>query len=159
MVIRNTEIGENKVMDEPKSTIGFFGIGIGGAALLLALIHFWAGPFAPQPTLEQTVVEKATAVKEAAVAAFKGEQREIPQKSASYDIDRIISIVVAALGGLAIILAVIAFAAKEAARAASGAAVLGCGAIAFQLGTLALGVFFVLVLIAAVLSGAVVSQA
>jgi len=41
-------------MEESKSTLSFIGIGLGSIALLLAIVHFWAGPFSSQPSLEQT---------------------------------------------------------------------------------------------------------
>lgn len=135
-----------------KSTFSFIGIGVGAIALMLALIHFWAGPFSPQPSLEQVVAEKAVSIRDATVAALKGETApEAEPAAADYDLDDIASIATAALGGLAVILGVIGIALKEPARVAGGAAVLGAGAIAFQFAAMALGVFIVVVLVAAVL--------
>lgn len=56
-------------MEEHKSKISFIGIGMGSIALLLALFHFWASLFSPQPMLEQIVAEKAVAIKKATIAA------------------------------------------------------------------------------------------
>ena len=138
-------------MDETKPTFSFTGIGLGAAALLLAIVHFWAGPFSPQPTIEQTVAEKAVAIRDATVAALKGEEAP-PPKARSFDMDQLVSIGTAVLGGLAIILGVVGFARKESWRAASGAAVLGGGAIAFQFAVVALASIILAILIAAVLS-------
>lgn len=138
-------------MEKENTTLSFIGIGIGSIALLLALVHFWAGPFSPQPTLEQTVAEKAVAIKKATIAALKGEKSPAPEQVKSRDLDEILSIVTAVLGGLAIILGVIGYAKKEPMRVAGGAAILGGSAIAFQFLALALGAIIIAILIVAVL--------
>lgn len=139
-------------MEKSKSTLSFVGIGIGAIALLLALTHFWGGPFSPQLTLEQTVAEKAVAIKRATISALKGEEPESLKQVVIYDADKVLGITTAVLGGLAIILGVVGFASKEPARAAGGAVVLGGGAIAFQFSALALGMIVVAIVVAAVLS-------
>ena len=139
-------------MNEQSSKISFTGIAIGAMALLLAVVHFWAGPFSPQPTLEQTVAEKAVSIKEATLAALKGKDPIPPAERGSMDTDQVVSLATAVLGGLAIILGVIGFAKKEPLRVAGGAAVLGGGAIAFQFAVLALGAIVLAILVAAVLS-------
>lgn len=139
-------------MKPEKSIFSFIGIGVGATALMLALIHFWAGPFSPQPSIEQVVAEKAVSIRDATVAALKGETPPSPKSNDTrYDLDRIASIATAVLGGLAVILSVIGFALKEQTRVASGAAVLGVGAIAFQFAVMALGVLVLVILIAVVL--------
>ena len=147
-----TVIFQDKDMEEQSANFSFTGIAIGAAALLLAVVHFWAGPFSPQPTLEQTVAEKAVSIKEATIAALKGEEPKAPVKRSSMDTDQILSLATAVLGGLAIILGVFGYAKKEALRVAGGAAVLGGSAIAFQFAVLALGAIVLAILIAAVLS-------
>jgi hypothetical protein len=139
------------MMEEQKSTLSFLGIGLGAIALMLAIVHFWAGPFSPQPTLEQTVAEKAVSIKQATLAALKGEEAPAPQ-TRPIDTDQVISIATAMLGGLAIILGVIGYAKKEPMRVAGGAAVLGGSAIAFQFAVIALGAIVLAILVAAVLS-------
>ena len=138
-------------MDDSKSTLSYIGIGLGSIALLLAIVHFWAGPFSPQPTLEQTVAEKAVSIKQATIAALKGIEAPAP-KSRGIDTDLVISIGTAILGGLAIIFGVIGYAKKEPKRVAGGAAVLGGSAIAFQFAVVALGAIVIAILVAAVLS-------
>ena len=132
--------------------LSMLGITLGGAALLLALIHFWAGPFSPQPSIERSVAETATAIRDATVAAMRGE--EIPDSSSGkdYDLDKGIEILAAVLGGCAIVLGAVGFARGEPGRAAGGAAALGAGTIAFQFAILALGAIVLLVLIFALLS-------
>lgn len=139
-------------MDTQSSKFSFTGIAIGSIALLVALIHFWAGPFSLQPTLEQTVAEKAVAIKKATIAALKGEQQQAPVRQGNMDTDQMLRLSTAVLGGLAIILGVFGYAKKEPLRVAGGAAILGGGAIAFQFAALALGAIVLAILIAAVLS-------
>jgi hypothetical protein len=146
-------------MEKQGSTISFIGIAIGAMALLLAILHFWAGPFSPQPTLEQTVAEKAVSIKEATIAALKGEKPKAkseepvaPVKRSSIDMDHVASLATAVLGGLAVILGVVGYATKEPLRAAGGAALLGGSAIAFQFAVLALGAIFLAILVVGVLS-------
>ena len=139
-------------MKNDSSKLSFIGIGLGSIALLLALFHFYAGPFSPQPTLEDTIAEKAVAIRDATIAALKGEEKEKKTVMSEMNLDKGVQIATALLGGIAIILGVIGFAKKESIRVASGAAVLGGGAIAFQFLTVALGVIVVAILVAAVLS-------
>ena len=69
-------------MDERKSALGWIGIALGSISLILALCDFYAGPFSPQPTLEQIVADKAVAIKEATMAALRGEAtRSEPTKN------------------------------------------------------------------------------
>lgn len=139
-------------MTQQSSKFSFIGITLGSIALLLALVHFWAGPFSPQPTLEQVVAAKAVAIKKAAISALNGEELQTSVTQRRIDADTIISLSTAILGGLAIILGVYGFAVKEPLRVAGGAAALGGSAIAFQFVALAVGALIVAILVAAVLS-------
>lgn len=138
-------------MENKGSIISFSGIGCGAVALLLALVHFYAGPFSHQPTIEETVAEKAVAIRDATVAALKGEKTEKKAVASEMDLDKVMQIATALLGGLAIILGVIGYARQEPLRAAGGAAVLGGSAIAFQFAIIAIGAIVFAILIAAVL--------
>ena len=131
---------------------GFTGIGIGAVSLLLALVHFWAGPFSPQQPLEETIAEKAVAIRDATVAAMKGEEFESQPQAKRIDLDQAINIAIAVLGGIAIILGVIGFATGERKRAAFGAIFLGGAAIGYQFLTVALVAIIFAILVAAVLS-------
>ena len=113
-----------QTLAEQKSKFGFFGIGLGSVALLMVLVHFWAGPFTPQPTVENVIAEKVKSIRDATVAALKGEEAPPPQ-TRKLDLDAIFSTGAAVLGGLALILAVAGFARHESVRVAGGAAVLG----------------------------------
>ena len=128
------------------------GIVLGAAALLLAIVHFWAGPFSPQPSIERTVAEKAVAIRDATVAALRGEEVENSTSSRKIDLDKGLEILAAVLGGFGIILGVVGFAKGEPTRAAGGAAALGAGAIAFKFAVIALGAIVLAILIATVIS-------
>ena len=139
-------------MEESRSTIGFIGISVGAIALLMAIIHFWMGPISPQPSVEKTVAEKAVAIKNATIAALKGEKIEEKAVPRSIDLDQGVRITTSVLGGLAIILGVISFAKREPFRVGGGAAFLGGAAIAFQFAVIALGAIILAILIGAVIS-------
>ena len=139
-------------MEKRSSPIGFFGIAVGAIALLMAIVHFWAGPFAPQPSLETTVAEKAVAIKNATVAALKGEKQDKKVLPSDIDLDQGLSILNGVLGGSAIILGVVGFARGEPLRVGASAAVLGGSAVAFQFAVVAVAAIVGAILIAAVLS-------
>ncbi len=138
-------------MSKVSTKFGFTGIAIGSIALLLALVHFWAGPFSPQPTLETTVAEKAASIRNATIKALKGEEYKESYKS-NWDVDKVTNVSTAILGGIAFILSIIAFAKQEPTRVSSGAAILGVSAIAFQFIAMYAMALLVVLLIAAVLS-------
>lgn len=139
-------------MTSQKKKYGNAGILLGSIGLLLALVHFWAGPFAPEPTLETLVSEKAASLRQAAVDALNGETAEARSTTASWDADRITQVVVAVLGGLAFILAVLSFTSNESRRVAGGAAVLGLSAITFQFVAMYVMAFLAIMLILGILS-------
>jgi len=139
-------------MKNRKSTIGFFGIGIGAIALLMAIVHFWAGPVTPQPSLEKTVAERAVAIKNATIAALRGEKVQEQAATDRIDLDQGLRIATGVIGGLAVILGVIGFVKSELLRVAVGAVFLGGAAIAFQYVIVAFGVVLFAVLILVVLS-------
>ena len=133
--------------------ISFVGMGLGAVALLLALVHFWAGPFSPQPTLEDVVASKAVAIRNATIAAMKGQTP--PRTSTTSDpmsMDKFLNIGTTVLGGVAVILGVLGYARKEPLRVAGGAAFLGAGAIAIQFFVIALGIIVMALLVSVVLS-------
>ena len=127
------------------------GMTLGALALLLGLIHFWAGPFTPQPSLEQVVAEKAVAIRDATVAALKGESIPAESKSNPIDLDRVAMTSVAVMGGLAIIFGLVAFVLHAPKRAAFSSVALGLFALAYQFAMLALGLLVLVILIGAVL--------
>lgn len=134
------------------SQFGMFGIAVGGIALIFALVHFWAGPFAPQPTIETTVAEKAASIRAAAIGALKGEEPVKETFVREWDADTWADVATAVLGGVAMILGVLAFAKHESTRVAGGAAALGVSAIAFQFIAMYAMALLIVLLISAALS-------
>lgn len=134
-----------------KNIFGWSGIALGGLALLLAMIHFYAGPFTPQQTLESLVAGKAVAIKESLLASLTGHQ--IPEKVSRphYNVDRIMKIVIAILAVVAVILGAIAGVYRENPRAVSAAVMLGLGTLAFQIAMFTFSIIVVLLIIALVL--------
>lgn len=130
---------------------GWSGIALGGLALLLAMIHFYGGPFTPQQTLESLVAGKAAAIKESLLASLTGQQ--IPEKvsRSHYNVDRIVEIVIAVLAVGAVVLGAAAGGCKENPRAISAAVMLGMSTLTFQIGMFAFGIIMVLIVIALVL--------
>jgi polyferredoxin len=140
-------------MENRKSTMGFIGIGFGAIALLLAVVHFWAGSFSPQPSIEEVITNKAISIKESAFARLKGKDITVnSQPTQTFDADQLIRLAIAILGSIALIFAVIAFAINELPKVAVGAAILGAGALAFQFAIMALAAIVFVFLIAAILN-------
>jgi hypothetical protein len=138
-------------MNNSNTKFGYLGVGFGGAALLLALIHFWAGPFSPTPTLETTIADKAASIRTATIKALKGEEYRKVSKT-TWDADKITYTLTALLGGIALILSVLSLAKHERARVAFGGAALGVSAIAFQFIAMYAMALLAVLLIFAVLS-------
>ena len=139
-------------MEEKRSTTGFVGIAVGSIALMMAIVHFWMGPFSPQASVERTVAERAVAIKHATIAALKGESIKEKAPPKNIDLDHGVRIATRVLGGLAVILGVVSFAKREPLRVGGGAAFLGGAAIAFQFAVIALGAIVLAILIGAVIS-------
>ncbi len=138
-------------MELAKSKIGVAGIFLGSGALLLALIHFWGGPFSPQPTLEATIAEKAASLRKAAVDALAGKEIDKTSNKRAWNIDRVIDLIIPIISVAAIILAVFSFIGREPKRVSGCAAVLGISAIAFQFIAMYAMALLVVLLIVAVL--------
>jgi hypothetical protein len=130
---------------------GWIGIALGSIALLMTIVHLYAGPFSPQPTLESLVASKAVAIKESLLASLTGNNLSSSVSQPRYDLDRILEIVTAVLAVSSVILGVIGSACRANWRVVSGAMMLGAGALDFQFAVLAFGAVAIVVLIAVVL--------
>jgi len=139
-------------MNERRAILGSIGIAVGSVALLVALVHFWMGPISPQPSLETTVAEKAVAIKNATIAALKGEEIEEKPVTRRIDLDQGLRMATSVLGASGLILGVISFARREPLRVGGSAAFLGGAALAFQFAMIAIGAIVLAILIGAVLS-------
>lgn len=139
--------------DQARSPLlGGIALALGGIALLLAIVHFYAGPFAPQPSFEDSVADTAVAIRDATVARLRGEEPPaVASPSSQRNIDDHLTLAVSVGGGLALILAVLGFARGESMRVTGGAGVLGAASVAFQFAVAALGAIVAAIIIAAIL--------
>lgn len=137
-------------MQTSKDKFGFFGILLGSIALMMALVSFWSGPFSPQPTLETTVVEKATSIRQKAMDILKGKEVEKTYIQPSWNIDKTIHTAIPVISVFAILFGLFSFIKKESNRVAGGAAALGISAMAFQfIAMYAMALLVVLLIVAA----------
>jgi len=98
-------------------TLSMFRQAIGAVALMIAVVQFAFGSFEPKKVrpLEQVIAEKAVAVRDATIAAAKGQKsaRVPPLEHTGLDRDAIARGVSTALGGIAVICGAIGFARKN----------------------------------------------
>ena len=118
---------------EPNSGIfSYAAIALGAAALLIALIHTFAGPFAPQQSVGVMIGEIAGEIRGAAQRALAGEPQPAPQV-APWDIDRILRALVPIAGVSGLLLALAGILRSEPRVATVFACALCAGALAVQL--------------------------
>ena len=116
----------------PRSILGWSGFAMGAAALLLTLVVFWAGPFAPQQTTGVSLGELAAEIAQSAARSVAGQPQPEPV-SPPRDIDDYLEILVGVAAGVAIVLGVAALVRHEHKRAAVSGIALGGLAIGVQL--------------------------
>lgn len=139
-------------MELRKSKFGLSGVIIGAIALMIAVTNFWAGPFAPQPSIETTIAEKVSSIRQKTVDAIKGKKVDRTYIKQKWNIDKAINVAIPAISVIAIFLGILSFIKKEPSRIAGSATVLGFSAIAFQFIAMYLMALLVVLLIAAVVS-------
>lgn len=136
-----------------KDGCSWTGITIGSIALLLALTHFMAGPFSPQPSLESLVAAKSVAIKHATIAALQGKEVISTPLPRTWNIDRLLATVIAVFAAGSIIFGTLGgLVRKEDPRTAMAAALLGASTIALQFAIAVLGVVVLVMLIVGVIS-------
>ena len=116
----------------PRSILGWSGFAMGAVALLLTLVVFWAGPFAPQQTTGVSLGELAADIAQSAARSVVG-QPQPELVSPPRDIDDYLEILVGVAAGVAIVLGVAALVRHEHKRAAVSGIALGGLAIGVQL--------------------------
>lgn len=136
-----------------RTRIGLWSIAFGFIAFMGVVGHFFTGPIDPPPPLEVSIAEKAAKIRNATVAALKGEDYQAEAVVRTRTIDDYLTYAFIALAGLAILLAVIGFVKREPLRAVAAGGALGLMAITFQFVMI---LFFVLVFVA--LSSVVIDQ-
>ena len=90
-----------------QNKFGMAGMLCGCAALIVVVLHFWAGPLAPQKTLERSLAETAVNFAKEVVRVAKDKPAEVQRKE--WDADDTVTVAGAALATLAILLAVFGF--------------------------------------------------
>lgn len=134
-----------------KNIVGLIGIFCGATAFLIALVHFWAGPFSVLP-IEVTIANKAAAIKTATLAALQGKTVVNSHAEKEYSIDTMLYILVTVLGLTGAVMGFIAGICKENKWAIYGALTLGLGAIAFQIATIWFALIFAIFLLMCLVS-------
>lgn len=125
------------VMVHPRPIAGYVSFAAGAVALLLVLVHFWAGPFAPRPHASVTIGEIAAQMHQAAVHKLSGKPPAAPA-AVAWDSDRALKVVTGLVAALAIIASAAALVRRAAWQPAAAGVALGSSAIAFQVLTWAI---------------------
>jgi hypothetical protein len=73
-------------------------------------VNFYAGPFSRQPKIETTIAEKAVSIRDATVAALKGEEYKEYEPPSKMNLDKALEIAGSVLGGIAFIPGVLGYA-------------------------------------------------
>ena len=137
-------------MNEPvekKATFGIIAVVLGFIAFAAVVAHFFAGPVDPPPPIEVSIAEKAVEIRDATVAALKGEEYEAEPDIRPKTLDDYMTLGFMGLAALAILMAVIGFIQHERIRPSVAGAALGGLAITFQFAVvLFMGLLFALIL-------------
>ncbi len=123
------------------STFGLLAVVLGFLAFAAVVGHFFAGPFDPPPPIEVSIAEKAANIRDATVAALKGEEYEAAAQTRVRTLDDYLTYSFMGLAALAVLMAVIGFVRHERLRPSIAGAALGGLAITFQV---AVTLFFAL---------------
>ena len=123
-----------QVSPSPRPIAGYAGFALGALTLIVVLVHFWAGPFAPQQRVSISVGEVAAEIRQAAKMALTGAPQPAPE-APEWDIDHVIDVSSATLAGLAIVVGLLGIVRHEPRRPAAGGIALGLSAVTFQLFT------------------------
>ena len=103
-------------MEDPKSSVGglagFSAMVLSAIALIAVVAQLAAGPFAPQPTVEDSVADLIVGVKDAVERRARGEAAPPPEPGA-WDVDRVLIAAAIGMAGIAMLLGVVALARKE----------------------------------------------
>lgn len=145
---------EEESCAKKKASFGLAALILGMVAFAGSVGHFWLGPIAPPPVLEDTIADKAVKIRDRVVAKLKGDTTSSPARAASaWDADRTALAAIACTSVLAILLSVVAFVRHEPIRMVGGAAALGGSALALQYLVIAIGAIVIAIILAAVLNG------
>lgn len=126
---------------------------LGFAAFAAVIAHFFAGPIDPPPPVEVSIAEKAVSIRDATVAALKGEEYEVESAPRVRTLDDYLTYTIMGVAVLAILMSLIGFLNHERLRPSIAGAALGGLAITFQFAVI---VFFCLMF--AIVLGAVIDK-
>ncbi len=133
------------------TTFGLISVVLGFMAFAAVVAHFFAGPVDPPPPVEVSIAEMAVDIRDATVAALKGEEYEAESTVAPRTLDDYMTYAFIGLAVVAILMAVIGFVRHERLRPAIAGASLGGLAITFQFATVVFfGLMFAIILAAAI---------
>ena len=121
-----------QTIEPSRAVLGWSGFAMGAIALVLTLVVFWAGPFAPQQSAGVTLGELAADIAQSAARSVAGQAQPEPA-TISRDIDDYLEIFVSVVASVAVILGVAALIRHEHKRAAISGIALGGLAIGVQL--------------------------
>ncbi len=127
-----------------KSTFGIMAIVFGFIAFGGVIGHFFMGPIDPPPPIEFSIAEKAASIRDATVAALRGEDVAAEPALRQRTKDDYLTFGLLGLAGLSILMALIGLVKQERLRVLVAGAGLGGLAIAFQVATV---VFFALLFV------------
>ncbi|WP_146186145.1 hypothetical protein [Pontivivens insulae] len=134
---------------ETNPVLGWAGFAFGGAALLVSLIVFLAGPFAPQQSVGVSLGELAAEIVSSASRSMAGLEQPEPEVAAR-TIDDFLDIGIAVAATVAILFGIAALVRHESRRLAVSGIALGGFVIAFQVFTFVVAMIAGVILIAAV---------
>lgn len=133
------------------SIFGILSVVLGFLAFAAVVAHFFAGPIDPPPPLEVSIAEKAANIRDATIAALKGEEYEATSNVRPRTLDDYLTYSFIALAVVAILMSVLGFIRHENWRPSVAGAALGGLAITFQFVTvLFFGLLFAIVLAAVI---------
>lgn len=111
---------------------GMLAVVLGFLAFAAVVGHFFAGPLDPPPPVEVSIAEKAVNIRDATVAALKGEEYEAASNVRQRTLDDYLTYSFIGMAVIAILASVIAFIRRESWRPGVAGAALGGLAITFQ---------------------------
>ena len=129
---------------------GLIGFALGGAALLLVLVTFVAGPFAPQQSVGVSLGEIAAEAGKASLRNWFGLEQPDAQTSA-WTIDRVLRVVSISLAVFAILCGACGYFRRERRDIAAWAVGLGTSAVILQFFSSALMIILGVVIICALI--------
>lgn len=116
------------------AVFGWLGFVLGAAALVLAVVVIWAGPFAPQQAAGITLGELAADIAKSAARSVAGVEQPAPQ-AMPWTLDDTLNVVVSAVSALGVILGVAALIRHEPRRPAIAGIALGGASVAILIFT------------------------